>query len=40
VRKIVSERIDLAKFKRRSPLPLPPAFPLDPAKEAEEDLAA
>ena len=41
VRKLVSERIDLKKFKRRSPLPLPPAFPPDDKrKEAEEDMAA
>ena len=40
LRKIVGEKIDLAKFKRRSPLPLPPTFPPDPAKEAEEDMAA
>jgi dTMP kinase len=41
VRKIVSERINLARFKRRSPLPLPPAIqPDNKAKEAEEDLAA
>jgi hypothetical protein len=26
VRKLVSDRIDLKKFKRRSPLPLPPAL--------------
>jgi dTMP kinase len=42
VRKFVSEKIDLRKFKRRSPLPLPP--PMTPAemktKEREEDLAA
>jgi len=38
----VSEKIDLKKFKRRSPLPLPPALSMDEkiAKEAEEDLAA
>jgi dTMP kinase len=41
VRKIVSERMDLARFKRRGPLPLPPAIqPDNKAKEAEEDLAA
>ena len=41
VRKIVSERINLARFRRRSPLPLPPAIqPDNKAKEAEEDLAA
>jgi hypothetical protein len=40
LRKIVSEKIDLKKFKRRSPLPLPPSFPGDKTKEAEEDMAA
>jgi hypothetical protein len=42
VRKLVSEKIDLKKFKRRSPLPLPPAIPLaeSKAKESEEDMAA
>src|SRR5262249_5258160 len=41
VRKIVSENLDLKKFKRRSPLPLPPSLRLeDKAKESEEDLAA
>jgi dTMP kinase len=40
LRKIVGEKIDLSKFKRRSPLPLPPAFPLEPVKEAEEDMTA
>ncbi len=42
VRKLVSERIDLKKFKRRSPLPLPPAMPLpdDKTTEVEEDMAA
>jgi dTMP kinase len=42
VRKLVSEKIDLKKFKRRSPLPLPPAIPHGEktAKEAEEDMAA
>ena len=29
VRKLVSEKIDLKKFKRRSPLPLPPSLSLD-----------
>jgi dTMP kinase len=39
VRKLVSERIDLKKFKRRSPLPLPPAIARDDRepKEVEED---
>jgi len=41
VRKLVGERIDLKKFKRRSPLPLPPAAPPeDKATELEEDSAA
>ena len=41
VRKLVSDRIDLKKFKRRSPLPLPPALPtpLLEEKEIEEDKA-
>jgi dTMP kinase len=41
VRKLVGERIDLKQFKRRSPLPLPPAAPpADKATETEEDSAA
>jgi dTMP kinase len=41
VRKLVSERIALPKFKRRSPLPLPPSIrPADKSKEIEEDSAA
>jgi dTMP kinase len=41
VRKLVGERIDLKQFKRRSPLPLPPAAPPDDkATELEEDSAA
>jgi dTMP kinase len=41
VRKLVGERIDLKKFKRRSPLPLPPSAPPgDKATEVEEDSAA
>jgi dTMP kinase len=42
VRKLVSEKIDLKKFKRKSPLPLPPSISaeLKATKEAEEDLAA
>ncbi len=41
VRKLVSEAIDLKKFKRRSPLPLPPALQADrEAMELEEDKAA
>jgi dTMP kinase len=41
LRKMVGEKINLAKFKRRSPLPLPPSLrPEDKSKESEEDLAA
>jgi len=41
VRKVVGERINLARFRRRRPLPLPPPLPPDnKAKESEEDLAA
>ncbi len=41
VRKLLAEKIDLNKFKRRSPLPLPPPIHIeDKSKEAEEDLAA
>lgn len=42
VRKLVSDKIDLKKFRRRSPLPLPPALqsPEDKTKDQEEDLAA
>jgi dTMP kinase len=41
VRKLVSERLDLKRFKRRSPLPLPPSFrPEDKTQENEEDMAA
>jgi hypothetical protein len=41
VRKLVSERIDLKKFKRRSPLPLPPSLAGDrEEKEELEDKAA
>ncbi|MGA2852899.1 MAG: thymidylate kinase [Verrucomicrobiota bacterium] len=41
VRQLVGKKIDLSQFKRRSPLPLPPAFPPEPAKEeTEEDMAA
>ena len=42
VRKLVAEKIDLKKFRRRSPLPLPPPAtrPEDKSKEAEEDMAA
>ena len=36
VRKLVSERIDLKKFKRRSPLPLPPSIAPD-NREPKED---
>lgn len=42
VRQLVGEKIDLKQFRRRSPLPLPPA--IQPAKsriiEPEEDIAA
>jgi len=38
---LVSERIDLKKFKRRSPLPLPPSLAGElEAKEELEDKAA
>ena len=41
VRKLVSEKIDLKKFQRRSPLPLPPSLAGDRAdKEELEDKAA
>jgi dTMP kinase len=42
VRKFVSEKIDLKKFRRKSPLPLPPptARPEDKSREVEEDMAA
>ena len=41
VRKVVGDRINLARFRRRRPLPLPPPLPPDnKAKESEEDLAA
>jgi dTMP kinase len=41
VRKIVAERINLVRFRRRRPLPLPPPIPPDSkGKETEEDLAA
>jgi dTMP kinase len=41
VRKLVSEKIDLKKFKRRSPLPLPPSLAGDrEEKEELEDKAA
>lgn len=42
VRKLVAEKIELRKFRRRSPLPLPPAFHPVEAKspEHEEDMAA
>jgi dTMP kinase len=41
VRKLVSEKISLAKFKRRSPLPLPPAVRADEKTvEVGEDMAA
>jgi hypothetical protein len=40
VRKLVSNRIDLKKFKRRSPLPLPPSLRTryeEPDKEDKEE---
>jgi hypothetical protein len=39
---LVSEKIELKKFRRRSPLPLPPAIQSVEAKtpEHDEDLAA
>jgi hypothetical protein len=42
VRKLVSEKIALAKFKRRSPLPLPPAVRADKktVETGEEEVAA
>ena len=40
LRKIVAEKINLSKFRRRSPLPLPPSLRDDKAKETEEDMAA
>lgn len=42
VRKLVSEKIELRKFRRRSPLPLPPAMQSAEARtpDPEEDLAA
>jgi hypothetical protein len=41
VRKLVSERIDLKKFKRKSPLPLPPSLAGDREEVEElEDKAA
>jgi hypothetical protein len=41
VRKLVSEKLALAKFKRRSPLPLPPAFRSeDKISQVGEDMAA
>lgn len=35
VRKLVSDRIDLKKFKRKSPLPLPPSLPVVPEEKEE-----
>jgi hypothetical protein len=42
VRKLVSEKIDLKKFKRKSPLPLPPSLSTEfkTTKDTEEDLAS
>jgi dTMP kinase len=41
VRKLVSERLELKRFKRKSPLPLPPSMRSDDkTQEIEEDMAA
>jgi hypothetical protein len=41
VRKLIAEKIDLKKFKRRSPLPLPPAVRADEkTTEVGEDATA
>jgi len=42
LRKLVSDRIDLKKFKRKSPLPLPPSLPVmhDDKEEILEDKVA
>jgi dTMP kinase len=41
VRKLVSERLELKRFKRKSPLPLPPSMRVeDKSQEIEEDMAA
>jgi len=41
VRKLVAERINLVRFRRRRPLPLPPPIQADSkVKETEEDMAA
>lgn len=40
VRKLVKDRIDLKKFKRRSPLPLPPALREEAGAEKDEDKIA
>ena len=41
VRKLVSERLELKRFKRKSPLPLPPSMRVeDKNQEIEEDMAA
>ena len=41
VRKLVSESLDLKRFKRKSPLPLPPSIRTeDRMKETDEDMAA
>jgi hypothetical protein len=41
VRKLVSEKIDLKKFKRRSPLPLPPSVRAEEKMpDLGEDVAA
>ena len=36
VRKLVSEKIDLKKFRRKSPLPLPPSLPASAGDEKDE----
>jgi dTMP kinase len=41
VRKLVSERLELKRFKRKSPLPLPPSMRSeDRTQDIEEDMAA
>ncbi|MDE3098129.1 MAG: thymidylate kinase [Verrucomicrobiota bacterium] len=43
LRRLVAEKIDLKRFRRKSPLPLPPAFhppEKEGIKEPEEDMAA
>jgi hypothetical protein len=38
VRKLVSEKIDLKKFKRRSPLPLPPSLQVKNGPDEKDEL--